>query len=347
MICSDLVNLIKEKINFTKLSFFLFMIGLVGVILQFFEPYTMFWVLFPMLLIMLLSVILILQFCLRELDNLQKIMETSKEYNENTIKKYCTILFPHKSNSLLIVAYILMVIIYFICIYRMHFVEVSIMGLYILVLGGSTFFLALICYEVCIRLTVSLKEIEKNISIVEYDNIYPQNTLWLQYFFRIHKVLKNAALTISALFVLENSMLFFANYKKLALPVLANMGQIPRLFKALPFEWWVIWIYIFITIVIAIPFMTQLRNQSLNKIVAYIQSDFQIEILKNYGKDNLYNNLQDYFSVLNIIQVVQKSLKETYLPQRIDRFVSLGASLLTCFAHLLSFCMILMPDFVK
>lgn len=284
MICSDFVNLIKGKVNYTKLSITLFVVGLVGVVLQMFEPYTMFWVMFPILLIMLLSVILILQFCLRELDKFHEIMPNSNGDKENVIKKYCILLFPERNSSILLGAYLLMVTIYFICIYCMHFVEISIMGLYILILGGGTFFLALICYEVCIRLTVSLKNIEKNISEIEYDNIYPQNTIWLQYFFRFHKVLKNAALTISALFVVENSMLFFANYQKLQLPALKNIWEIPNFFKALPFEWWVIWIYIFVTIVVAIPFMTQFRIRSFNKIVSYIQTDFQTKIVNNCKK---------------------------------------------------------------
>ncbi len=341
MIYGELANLIKEKVNYTRLLISLFIIGLIGIVLQSFEGYTMFWIMFPVLLVMLTSVILILKFCLKELEKFHEIC------TENDIKIYCTMLLTAKDNSLLISAYILMVFVYFICIYRMHFIEISIMGLYIFALGGSTFLLALICYEVCIKLTVSLKEVEKNIIKIAYDNIYPKNTLWLQYLFHFHKVLKNAALAISILFVLENSMLFFANYKKLTLPNLNDIKNLPSLLTMLPLEWWVIWIYIFITIVVAIPCMTQLRSQSLNKIVAYIQLDFQKKIVENHKKDNVYNNLHDYFSVLNIIQVVQKSLTETYLPNRIDRFVSLGASLLTCFAHLLSFCMLLIPNFIK
>lgn len=341
MIRGELANLIKEKVNYTRLLISLFIIGIIGTGLQFFEPYAMFWIMFPVLLIMLSSVILILQFCLKELDKFQD------NCSEDDIKRHCTKIFLEKNNTLLLGTYILMVTIYFICIYRMHFVEINIMGLYIFILGGSTFFLALICYEVCIRLTISLKEVEKNISEIAYDTVYPQNTLWLQYFFRFHKVLKTAALAISVLFVLENSMLFFANCKKLELPAFANIKEFPSLLNSLPFEWWIIWIYIFVTIVVAIPFMAQLRNQSLNKIIAYIQSNFQMKIIKDNEKNNLSNNLQDYFSVLKIIQVVQKSLVESYLPHRIDRFVSLGASLLTCFAHLLSFCMIFIPNFTK
>lgn len=341
MIYGELANLIKEKANYTRLSITLFIIGLIGIVLELVEGYAMFWIMFPMLLVMLSSVILILQFCLKELDKFYKIC------TDNDIKTYCAKLFPTKGNSLLKGTYFLMVFIYFICIYRMHFIEISIMGLYIFALGGSTFLLALICYEVCIRLTISLKEVEKNIRKIAYDKIYPKNTLWLQYLFRFHRVLKNAALTISVLFVLENSMLFFANYEKLTLPNLDSIKKLPNLLTSLPLEWWIIWIYIFITIVVSIPCMTQLRNQSLNKIVVYIQLDFQMKIVENHKENSLYNNLQDYFSILNIIQVVHKSLVEAYLPNRIDRFVSLGASLLTCVAHLLSFCMLLIPNFIK
>ncbi len=68
MIYGELANLIKEKVNYTRLSITLFIIGLIGIVLEFVEGYTMFWIMFPMLLVVLSSVILILQFCLKELD---------------------------------------------------------------------------------------------------------------------------------------------------------------------------------------------------------------------------------------------------------------------------------------
>lgn len=341
MISGILANFIKEKMNNTRLLIFMFIVGITGIIIQFFEPYAMFYFLFPVLLIMLASVVLILQFCLKELQAFQKNCEN------DDIKKCCESLFPEKNNPLLFVIYIIMVATYFVCLYCLRFVEINLMGLYIFLLGGGTFFLALINYEVCVRLTKALKETEKSISNIKYNEVYPKDTSWLQYFFHLHKVLKNAALIISMLFVLENSMLFVANNEKLSLPTLSPETKILDVIKCLQIEWLVIWVYIFVTIVLALPFMILLRNKRLNAIVTYIQTDFNKKMMTTYTLADMKDNLQTYYSILNIIQSIQSSLGETYLPHRIDRFVSLVASLLTCFAHLISFCMIFIPAFLK
>lgn len=338
MIQGTLANLIKEKVNYTRLSICIFVIGIIGIGLQEFEEYKMFGFLFPVLLIMLLSIVLILQFCLKEL---QKFRNNCAD----DVKKYCSCLFPREHDSILLVIYLIMVIVYFVCIYSLHFVEINLMGLYILLFGGGTFFLALMSYEVCVRFTISLRDTEKNISNIKYDEICPNDTLWLQYFFHFHKVLKNAALVVSMLFVMENSMLFVANYEKFSFSNLSCTLEEFDLLKSFPIEWWVIWVYILVTIVLALPIMAWIRNKSLNNIVFYIQEDFGKKVRNSHTLDDLRSNPQKYNSVLNIIQFVQNSLKEAYLPHRIDRIASLSASILTCFAHLISFYITFGADF--
>lgn len=341
MIQGSLAILIRDKITYTRLSICIFIVGIVGIGLQNFEPYTMFYILFPVLLIMLSGTVLVLRYCLKELQDFRIKCE------KDEIKNYCAILFPEKNSHLLLLIYFVMVAVYFVCVYRMQFVEINLMGTYILLFGGATFFLALIGYELCVRLTISLKETEQNISKIEYDEVSPKDTSWLQDYFCFHKILKNTVLIISMLFVLENSMLFIANYEKLNLPTLSSTRDLSTLLKSLPIEWWAIWVYIFISIVLALPFMTWYRNRSLNKIVSYIQNDFEAKIRTSYTLENVQSDPQKYYFILNIMQVVQKSLRETYIPHNLDRFVSLGASLLTCFTHFISFCTILMPNFPK
>lgn len=338
MIQGTLASLIRDNVTYTRLSICIFIIGIMGTGLQHFEPYTMFYILFPVLLIMLSAIVLILRYCLKKLQEFQDKCEN------NEVKKYCMALFPKKSSPLLLLIYFIMVAVYFVCVYRLQFVEINLMGTYILFFGGSTFFLALIGYEICVRLTISLRKAEQNISSIEYDEISPKDTSWLQHFFQLHKILKNTALIISMLFVLENSMLFVANYEKLNLSNMLNTKGLPALLKSLPIEWWVIWVYIFITIVLALPFMTWFRNKSLNKIVSYIQTDFETKMRTAYTLKDVQSDPQKYFFILNIMQVVQNSLRETYIPHSIDGFVSLGAALLTCFAHFISFCRILIPN---
>jgi len=56
MIQGTLANLIKEKVNSTSIAICIFVVGVIGIGLQFFEPYAMFGFLFPVLLIMQLSI---------------------------------------------------------------------------------------------------------------------------------------------------------------------------------------------------------------------------------------------------------------------------------------------------
>lgn len=335
MLGETFTNLIREKINYAYLLVFMLIISFIGIGLQFFEPYPMFWALFPVLLFMFVSVILILQFCLRELQKFEVNCKSEK------ILKECNSLFVKRNNSLLESIYFFMIIIYFVCLYRMNLIEINLMGLYIFLLGGGTFFLALLDYELYIRLTIFLRQTGKKLSNIEYNFIFPSNTLWLQHFFRLYKILKNAALGVSILFVLENSMLFIANYERHFYPNLPKEKSVLELFDYLPIEWWVIWGFIFTTIIVALPLIIQFQNKSLKDIVLHIQRKFNEELTKPYNINELYANPQKYYFFLKIMQIIENSLKETYLPRSIDKLLSLGASLLTCFAHLISFYMLL------
>lgn len=330
MINGTLANIIKNDIFYSNFIIFIFIIGLIGIILQFFEPYPMFWLLFPILLIMFVSVILILRFCLNELQKFQD------ECIEPEIKENCVELFGEKNKSFYL--YTVPVIAYFVCLYRLQFVEISLMGLFIFLLGGGTFFLALISYRICVGLTKSLIKTEKNIACLAYDKKFPANTLWLQYFFRLHRVLMNAALIISIFFVLENSILFIANYKEHVAPLFPKEAKKFEFFKHFFVEWLLIWVVIFVAIVVALPLIKQIQKRSLKNIILHIQATFSKEITDQYSWESLYYMPRSYYSVLNIIQHVQNSLETTYFPCKTDGVISFGVSLLNFCTHLLSIC---------
>lgn len=184
MLQGTLTSLIRDRVTCMRLLIFIFIVGSMGIGLQQFEEYEMFYILFPVLLIMLSAIILILQYCLKKLQEFQEKPETEE------VKKHCTALFPEKSSSLLLFIYFLMVVVYFVCVYRLQFVDINLMGTFILLFGGSTFFLALIGYEVCVRFTISLKEVERNRFSIKYDEVSPKDTPWLKDFFGFHKILK-------------------------------------------------------------------------------------------------------------------------------------------------------------
>ncbi len=340
MIVSKISNLVEEKISNTKLFVGMSVIAIMGICLHFFEPYAFFYLLFPILLIMLASIILLLRFFLKEIHDF-------KNSNANDIRNHCLLLFPDETNFLISVIYIIMVVAYFVCIYHLKFIEMNLMGLYIFFIGGGTFYLALINYEICVRLTAVIYKISKNISSIEYDMEYPERTLWLQYFFHLHKAFKNAALIVSILFVLENSIFFIANYDKfdhssifdisswIKELKISSISHISSWIKELKIECIIIWLFIFVSIILILPFLAWLRSRCLNKIILYIEQDFSGKLLKSYQLEDLRTYPQKYWSILNIIQLVQISLEKNYSPGYINKIISFVVTLLTSFLHLL------------
>ncbi len=329
MISGSFAILIREKGNRIQFLLFIFIISFIGIIIQLFEPYEGFEVLFPLLIIMFASVVFILHYCLKALQKFKL------DYEENSaIGDSCGSLFPEKNNSVLIVSYLMIIAIYFLCLYNLKFVKVNLMGIYILFFGGGTFFIALSCYEINVRLTIALKNLAENLVQIEYNTIYPTKTSWLQHLFHLYHVLRNAAIGTSILFVFENSMLFYFNFNS---NNWRNFEEIPHSLKNFPLEGWIIWLFILISIVIVLPLISQSQNRSFKYVIQFIETKFCEEITKDMQPKELYVNPQKFTFLLNTIQLVNSSLEKTYLLRKIDRLIAIYASILTCFAHLISF----------
>ncbi len=332
MINSKLSNFIRNKLNILPLILFVIVMQILGFAINHFEHYPLFGILAPTLFIMMFSIVLTLKFILCKLDNLKKYYESIPVLNKSFQP-----LFQPTNAEFTFWAFLLIVGIYFICLYCLKYYDLNLMGIFILFLGGSTFFLALICYEQYVRLTICIKDLEKNMHTLElvYNFNNPKETVWLRDLYKLCRTTGNASLIIGLLFVFENAMIFWANASEK--PLISNSTDSTEILKAIPLELWFIWIFIFISIALAFPLIAIIQSITLKKIVINMQNDFNQRIMKPYDERIDVTSPFRLYVLLKTIHIVDKSLTETYLLRSGDRFIAVAASLLTCLVHLLTF----------
>ena len=305
-----------------------------GIIINFIEPYPDFYILFPILLIMSLSTIMLLKKCFK------KMIEFKKECEEKQIFKYALdALFAEKRNVGVLFIYINIMIMYFLCLYNLQFIELNIMGWYILFLGNGTLIMALIAYEIYIRFTIVLCRVSTDITSLHNNyNVYsPDHTEWLQKIHLLSKIFKNASFIIGLLFVFENSMLFFANINKLNKYInIANFTFLEKISK-LPVEFWIIWLLVSIAIAIAFPIIAVIQLNNIKKIINQISIFYNNKVTIEYMDSNNEKNILNHYLIMNMIKCVETALNEKYIPPKIDKLIAVLTSLLTCIVHLTTF----------
>lgn len=323
---------IRDKLKWNHIITFASLMLFVGFWINGYEPYPLFYILCPMLLFMMSLTLVVLKLILKEIND-HSITCSGNSFIKEALSK----LLPDKTNTLTVFGFVLMVLVYFICLYHLNYFTLNLMGIYIFFLGGCTFFIALISYELYIQLTRCLIYIEKGISHtnVNYDYEYPKHTLWLKYVYHLSMVTRIAAFCIGLLFVMENALLFWANFN----PVVNSeemMSWTDKL-KNIPLELAVIWLFIFIAIALAFPVIGIKQMQSFKKIVSYIECDFRERIINDCSCSNITKNPCCFYSLLQSIKFIENSLDEAYLPKRSEKILSVSASILTCLIHLVSF----------
>ena len=127
MITQSFAERITKKIKFFHIFIFLIFIKIIGQEINYFEPYPNFQILFPILLLMFFFTVLLLKNCLKQLLELKEQCE-----KDNTIECALTVLFENNNNFVILFLYGLIILIYFICLFKLQFVEFNIMGVYIL-----------------------------------------------------------------------------------------------------------------------------------------------------------------------------------------------------------------------
>ena len=322
---------IRDKLKLPWLISFMLVMLFLGIIINRFEPYNFFKILAPILLLMMTSTIWVLKIVFKNIDNFKQYYEKHQIFQDSF-----KLLFDVENRGIITIVFTIIVFIYFICLYKLGFFNLDIMGCYTLFLGGGTFFFALIGYELHIRLTICLKSLEKQCysGSFEYNLRNPKYTSWLFDLYKLSKLLRISSFVIGLLFVSENTLFFVANMSYdfrffNSLHFLNNLEE-------LPLELWIIWIFIFISIALIIPVIALIQINSLHNIVLQIEKDFNLKIMDEYKNTPLLQDANHYFLLLQASNIVEKSLDETYLLKKNEKLVAIGSSVLTCFVHILT-----------
>ena len=200
--------------------------------------------------------------------------------------------------------------------------KINIMGCYALSLGIGTFFLALMGYEVHIRLTICLVNLA-NKDLGEYlDYNNHKNAEWLLDLHKLSKLLKTAAVILGFLFVLENALIF-----------IANMQQYQ---KNLPLEFWIIWVFIFLTILFVLPIITLIQIQNLHKIVSQINKKFKDHIYEKYTRSGKLEDPLYLCAFLQNAVLVEKLLKNEFYEKTGEKIIDFSTAILTNVIHILT-----------
>lgn len=320
-----------EKIKIQYILGFELLMTILGILIDNAEPYNNFEILFPTLLLMSFSTIVLLKFCLKKMLEYKKYCEEEKIF-ENAMQVFIV----DKTSIIIVAIYILIILVYFLSLIGLQFISLNIMGIYILLFGAGTLFMALIAYESYIRLTISLfKFSTDNDEIVKnYNSFFPSHTEWLHDLHCLSKVLKNASLIMGLLFVFENTLIFYANVDKLNTYIDGNsLSPFDKILK-LPIEFWVIWIFVFLAIAIAFPVIAFLQSTIMKKIISdigYIYSKKTAEYLKDAISEN---RITDVYVSMKLVENAEQSLNAKYMPPKFNKFIILLTSILTCLLHL-------------
>lgn len=331
MIDCKFTILIRDKLKSAWLISFMLVMLFVGIIINRFEPYNFFEILAPILLLMMTSTIWVLKFVFKNILDFKQYYE-KYDMIQNSFK----LLFDTENRTIITIVFTIIVFVYFICLYKLGFFNLDIMGCYTLFLGGGTFFFALIGYEMHIRLTICLKSLEKQCydSNLEYNLINPKYTSWLYDLYKLSKLLRIASFIIGLLFVSENTLFFIANMT--ANSLFFSSSHFLNNLDKLPLELWTVWIFIFVAIALIIPVIALMQINSFHNIVLQIEKDFNYKILNKYKEVPLPQNAEHYFLLLQASNIVERSLAETYLMKNNEKIVAIGSSVLTCLVHVLT-----------
>lgn len=331
MLTKSFTETIEEKFkNIYIILFFVIMIFL-GVGINIFEPYPKFDILFPILLIMSFSTIMVLKHCLKQMLEFEILCEETDIF-KNALK----VLFAPKRNIFIGAIYVLVMVMYFISLYNLQFISLNVMGLYILIWGCSTLGMALLAYETYIRLTVVLQRVaaDGNSLSHNYNVFLPCHTNWLQSLHKLSKLLKNASLVMGLLFVFENTMIFYANINILDKFINTANLSIWEKAKVLPLEFWIIWFLVFVAITLAFPIIAIIQSTSTKKIISKIGITYSDRATLKFENSRTEKRIVDYYILMMMVKNIESSLNEKYMPQKLNKFIMFLASLLTCILHL-------------
>lgn len=325
---------ITEKVKNLYIFFFFALMVFLGIMINHVEPYPNFNILFPVLVIMSLSTLIILKYCL-------KIMIEFKEQCDQIqiFQDALKIFLINNKNYFIFCGYVSIMIMYFLCLYSLKFIELNIMGFYILVCGISTLGMALIAYEIYIRSTITLHRVAiDNDSLSQnYNKYFPSNTEWLKKIHQLSRTLKNASLVMGVLFVFESTMIFFANINKLDIYINNNNLSFVEKMRKLPLEFWLIWVLIGISITLAFPVVAVVQSLNMKKIINQLVCLYNQTTTIDFERTISEKKLLDFYILMNLLQNVEVSMKNKYLSSKFEKIIIVLTSVATCLLHSATF----------
>lgn len=330
MITHSFVEQITEKTKNVYIYFFIFIMVCLGIIINNIQPYPKFLILFPILVIMSLSTVMLLKYCLNIMIEFKTQCDQMQIF-EDALK----VLLVTNKSPLIIFIYCVIMVTYFLCLYNLQFINLNIMGFYILLCGISTLGMALAAYEIYIRLTITLYRVVKDEESLSqnYNKFSPSNTSWLQKLHQLSRVLKNASLIMGLLFVFENTMIFFANIDKLNQYINNQNLSFWKKMCHLPLEFWLIWVLVCIAIALAFPLVAIIQSINMKNIIYKIENFYNLKATKDFEESSYEKQLFDWYILMNLMQNVEMSLNEKYLTPKVEKFIVILASFLTCLIH--------------
>lgn len=332
MIDNKFALFLKDHLKWAGLISFVSIMLFAGFIINIFEKYKGFEVLAPILLLMMALTICVLKIVYKNITDFKENYEEKEMF-----KKSFHPLFNAGNRGLIYALFALMIFIYFVCLYQLHFVSFNIMGCYTLFLGGGTFLFALMGYELHIRLAICLRHLEKQCcgSNLKYNTNSPKDTSWLTDLYKLSKLLRISSFILGLLFVFENALFFLVNMGANSI----NDGSETASYSlsTLPLELWIIWIFIFLAITLALPIIALTQIQSLHSIVLDIKKDFTNKVITHDLNWALSQDAIHFLALLLTVHIVEKSLYETFLLKKGEKIIAVSTSILTILVHVLTF----------
>lgn len=331
MLTKKYANTIKQNLENHNVMRFLVIMIFLGIGINNFEPYPKFGILFFVLLIISCYMIIVLKHCINQMLEFTTLCQKT-----NIFKSELEILFPQRINILIGLIYIFILIIYFLNLFNLQFISLNIMGIYILIWGIFTLIMALIAYETYIRVTIFLSKVasdEKSWS-QNYNIVLPCHTNWLQSLHQLSKTLRIDSLIMGLFFVLENTLIFYANINILNEFISNANISIWKKAMELPLEFWAIWGLVFIAIAVAFPIIALLQTSSIKNIINKIKNIYSDSAILKFESSTEKKQIVDYYILMMMVKNTEASLIEKYMPQKSNKFITFLVSFLTCILHL-------------
>ncbi|OWR30398.1 hypothetical protein CDO73_10780 [Saccharibacillus sp. O23] len=289
-IMKNIINLEKKNLLFVCLGIFL-----IGAVVNFLNPYPLFYVhQIILLLILFLSMTVVKKIFVFFDQSFPSPLKDARldGFNKNFNSKMysCIILIISTSVTL----------IYFISIFCLEYIKINLVGIYALMLGACALYVSIIGYCLLVILIRYLRTIRKDaLELVEYERFSPANTDWLIKTSEFFNYLKRNFFILGFLFTLEYAILIPQNAIEFSPNFQINTKNNAAFIMT--------WTGILLFIVLAFPIISFLSKKYIKEIIASFKQKTILELDKLLIIAEKNNSGTDVLSYVNLINRVNSS----------------------------------------